>query len=202
MNEISLFPPTGDPPPVAGGPDTWTDSELTRAVRAASPHVQYLLRELSEAPFVRASQMKSQRVAYAIAQRICSSARKDPMVLIGEEEGERVYSLNPKYRSVIAPLVAQVEQPPQSEPKPRKPRGMGLGRSRRMSATTGIATTGISMTPGPVRRIRQASSGRSLTLPADIRIQFCQDLMAFLNSTGSTRYRIVLDSSGPRLELS
>ncbi len=200
MNEISLFPQMGAPPPVAGGPETWTESELTRAVLAASPHVQYLLRELSEAPFVRASELKSQRVAYAIAQRICSSAGRDPMVLIGEENGERVYSLNPKYRSVITPLVAQAVQPPPSEPKPRKPRGMGMGRGRRMSATDGIATTGI-VGPSSVRRIHQASAGRTLTLPTDVPIQFCQDLMAFLNSTGSTRYRIVLDTSGPRLEL-
>src|SRR5262245_66163597 len=111
MNEISLFPQV-DSPPESSGAGTWTEAELTRTILGSSPHVQYLLRELAEGGSVRGSQLKSQRVAYAICQRICSSAGKDSLVQLHDEDGERVYELNPKYRSIIGPLVARAEEPP------------------------------------------------------------------------------------------
>ena len=178
----------------------WDREELADAVQSSSPHVQYLLHELSRAPRVGASQLKSKRVAYAIVQRICNSAGKDSLVLVEDEDGEKQYFLNPRYRDDIRPLVADAKEPPPSAPKPPRRKSGGLGRMRRgMSAMDGIADP--RGTFGSPRRVAQASGGRSIVFPEEVPLAFCQELMGFLNSTGMTRYRIVLDSEGPRLEV-
>jgi hypothetical protein len=60
---------------------------------------------------------------------------------------------------------------------------------------------GTTTIAAPARRISQTQSGRSLGIPAEIPIEFCKDLMGFLNATaGGTRFRIVLEDDGYRLE--
>jgi hypothetical protein len=74
-----------------------------------------------------------------------------------------------------------------------------------MSALDGIAdvrgtTLAAAGTP-PARRIAQAQSGRTLAIPPEISIDFCKDLLGFVNATAAgTRYRIILEDDGYRLE--
>jgi hypothetical protein len=101
--------------------------------------------------------------------------------------------------------VADAQPPPPTEPKPpseRRPRG----RRQPLSALDGIADTrGSSFqrapTSAPVRRIAQTQSGRSLGIPPEISIEFCKELLGFVNATSTgTRYRIILEDDGYRLE--
>lgn len=180
----------------------WEDDELADAVQSASAHVRYLLRELSENGSVRASDLKSKRVAYAIVQRICNSSSKDSLVIADEEEGEKVYSLNPRYRTKLAPLVKDAPEPPPTPARPRRKK-VGVGRGRRqLSATDGIADPRGGQFSYPGRQVTQASGTRFIHFPEGTALEFCQELMAFLNSSSpSTRYRVVLDATGPRLEI-
>jgi hypothetical protein len=76
-------------------------------------------------------------------------------------------------------------------------------RTKGMSALDGIADVRGSFVapPPPARRIAQAQSGRTLAIPSQIPIEFCKELMGFLNSTaGGIRFRIVLEDDGYRLE--
>ena len=194
MSEIQLFPQVGKAP--------WADDELTEAVQSSSAHVQYLLRELSQAPMVAAAELKSKKVAYAIVQRICNSKNKEPLVIATEDEtGDRAYSINPDYRAKIIPLVRDAPEPPETPAVAPRPKRARLGFRRGMSAVDGIADP----TPKPssaVRKIAQTSSGRSITFPENTPLEFCQELMNFLNTGASAiRYRIVLDVDGPRLEI-
>lgn len=74
-----------------------------------------------------------------------------------------------------------------------------------MSALDGIADArGTSLAAAgtvPVRRVSQTQSGRTLAIPPEISIDFCKDLLGFVNATaGGTRYRIILEDDGYRLE--
>ena len=74
-----------------------------------------------------------------------------------------------------------------------------------MSALDGIADVrGTSLAAAgapPTRRIAQAQSGRTLAIPPEISIDFCKDLLGFVNATAAgTRYRIILEDDGYRLE--
>ena len=117
MSDIQLFPQVAR--------SKWGEDELGDAIQSSSPHVQFLLKELSEAERVAASDLKSKRVSYAIVQRICSSAGKDPLVLVDDENGEKMYRLNPTYRTQVSPLVVDVTPPPPTPAKPRRPRKRG-----------------------------------------------------------------------------
>ena len=194
MAEVQLFG--------AVSKSAWESDELADAVQGSSPHVQYLLKELSEKDSVRASELKSKRVAYAIVQRICNSAKKDSLVFAEDEDGEKVYSLNPQYREQVTGLVKDATEPPPTPPRPRRKR-VGPGRGRRqMSATDGIADPRGGSFSYSGRQIAQQSGTRFIHFPEGVSLEFCQQLMAFLNaSSQSTRYRIVLDATGPRLEL-
>ena len=183
----------------------WSDDELTEAVQSASAHVRFLLKELSQSDHVPARELKSKRVAYAIVQRICNSANKDSLVLADVNGGEKTYHLHPDYRDKVVPLVRDAPVPPPTPVRPRRPKSNGMGRGRRgMSATDGIAdpTGGLGASGMRMRRITQNASGRFLAFPEGVSLEFCQDLMGFLNSNaGSIRYRVVLDAEGPRLEI-
>ena len=184
----------------------WSKSELEVVLGTASGHIRYLLRELSEADSVAAGQMKSKPVAYAQVQRICNSRGKDALVTSTVAAGTKHYALNPQYRSAVALLVAGTEPPPPTEPKPpseRRPRGMR--RLQGMSALDGIAdsrgTSYSAPAPAPNRRIAQGQAGRSLAIPGDVSIEFCKELLGFVNATANgTRFRIVLEDDGYRLE--
>jgi hypothetical protein len=187
----------------AGARSKWDESELADALESASAHVRYLLKELSEKDSVKASELKSKRVAYAIVQRICNSSGKDSLVLVEEQNGEKVYSLNPKYRRAVTPLVAEASEPPPTpaKPKRKKPTGYPSRGRRGMSATDGIADpSGRSFAIAP-RQFAQTTGVRSLAFPDGVTLDFCQELISFLNTNPSGRYRIVLDGAGPRLEL-
>jgi hypothetical protein len=194
MSEVQLFPQMTR--------SRWDKDELVEALHSASPHVRFLLKELSENDRVAARELKSKRVAYAIVQRICNSSNKDNLVLthVDDDSGEKTYSLNPEYRDLIKPVVGDAEEPPPTPPRVRR-KTLGMGRGRKnMSATDGIADPrGL----GRIRQVTQSANGRSIAFPEGVPLDFCQELMAFLNSTAGSpgRYRIVLDSSGPRLEI-
>jgi hypothetical protein len=183
----------------------WSRDELDLTLTSASGHIRYLLWELSQAPEVAARDLKSKPVAYAQVQRVCNSRGKEALVVAFERGGDRIYSLHPGVRDDVASLVSGALPPPPSEPKPaseRKPR-----RNRRgMSALDGIATVGgpapaAASAPAPARRISQTQSGRTLSIPPEISIDFCKELLGFVNATaGGTRYRIVLEDDGYRLE--
>ncbi len=179
----------------------WRPDELELALEKASSHVRFLLHELALADEVPLREMKSQRVAYAQVQRICNSRGKDALVLSREVEGEKRYRINPEYRPVIGPLVATASPPPPSEPKPPREKAPRAPRQRRMamSALDGIADSRPLATPA--RRISQTSTGRTLPFPEGVTLDFCQELMSFLNATASgPRYRIILEADGYRLE--
>jgi hypothetical protein len=188
----------------ARGP--WDREELELALGSASGHIRFLLRELSEAPEVPAKSLLSKPVAYAQVQRVCNSRSKEPLVIATERGGEKFYSLQPAYRSIIAELVGDAVAPPPTEPKPRGERRTRRGRrTAGMSALDGIAdvrgTTLPAAGAAPVRRIAQAQSGRTLAIPPEISIDFCKELLGFVNATANgTRYRIILEDDGYRLE--
>lgn len=181
----------------------WERDELAAVIESSSAHVRFLLHELAGAERVAAHDLKSHPVSYAQVQRICNSRGKESLVLSRVVDGDKHYWLNPDYRAIVAPLVADVPPPPPSEPKPpreKKPRVSR--RTKGMSALDGIADVrGTIPAAAPARRISQTQSGRSLAIPAEIPIDFCKDLMGFLNATGGgTRFRIVLEDDGYRLE--
>ncbi len=194
MSDVQLFPQVSR--------TRWGEDELTEALHSASPHVRFLLKELCEADDdVPARELKSKRVAYAIVQRICNSSNKDALVLskLNPETGEKTYRVNPEYRNAVRPIVSECEEPPPTPPRPRR-KTFGVGRGRRnMSSLDGIADPhGI----GRIRQVTQNSNGRSLAFPDGVPLNFCQELIGFLNSTSiATKYRIVLDTTGPRLEV-
>ncbi len=184
----------------------WSRDELELTLGAASGHIRYLLRELAQAPEVTAADLKSKPVAYAQVQRVCNSRGKEVLVTTSDRDGVKVYSLNPAYRDDVASIVSGATPPPPSEPKPPSERRARRGRrGAGMSALDGIAdargtTLAAAGNPAP-RRISQAQSGRSLVIPANISIEFCKELLGFVNATGGgTRYRIVLEDDGYRLE--
>ena len=208
MTGVEIFgtAPALETPDAAPARGKWEREELELALGASSAHIRFLLRELSLAPEVAAGSLQSKPVAYAQVQRVCNSRGKDPLVISTERGGEKLYSLNPAYRSLVTTIVAEATLPPPSEPKPpgmQRPR-----RSRRtvgMSALDGIADTrGTSLAAAgtaPARRISQAQSGRTLSIPPEISIDFCKELLGFVNATAAgTRYRIVLEDDGYRLE--
>ena len=184
----------------------WKPEELTEALRGASPHVRYLLRELSEVDKeASARELKSKRVAYAIVQRICNSSGRDSLVLsrMDETTGEKAYRLNPQYSEQVKSLVRDAPVPPE-EPairaRKKKSPQAEIQRLRRtsISATDGIASSSSMVAP---RRLAQGTSAHSLSFPPDVPLEFCQELIRFLNtSSNSTKYRMVLDSQGPKLE--
>jgi len=181
----------------------WQRDELAQVVESSSGHVRFLLHELAGAERVAASDLKSHPVPYAQVQRICNSRGKESLVLSRIVDGDKHYWLNPEYRAIVAPLVATVPSPPPSEPKPPREKKPRMGRcTKNMSALDGIADVrGTTTLAAPARRISQTQSGRSLGIPAEIPIEFCKDLMGFLNATaGGTRFRIVLEDEGYRLE--
>jgi hypothetical protein len=181
----------------------WQRDELAQVIESSSGHVRFLLHELAGAERVAASDLKSHPVSYAQVQRICNSRGKESLVMSRIVDGDKHYWLNPDYRSIITPLVAEVPPPPPSEPKPPREKKPRMGRrTRGMSALDGIADVRGSIPAAlPPRRISQTQSGRSLGIPAQIPIEFCKDLMGFLNATaGGTRFRIVLEDDGYRLE--
>jgi len=184
----------------------WERDELKQALTGASGHIRYLLHELSLAPEVSARSLQSKPVAYAQVQRVCNSRGRDPLVLSSERGGEKFYSLNPEYRDEVGAIVAGAEPPPPTEPRPPSARLPRRGRrTAGMSALDGIADArGTSLAAAgapPARRIAQAQSGRSLAIPAEISIDFCKELLGFVNATAAgTRYRIVLEDDGYRLE--
>ena len=195
--------PSRESPPARGA---WRRDELEMALGSASGHIRFLLNELTQAPEVAARNLKSKPVAYAQVQRVCNSRGRDPLVLSLERGGEKYYSLNPNYRADIESLVAGAEPPPPSEPKPPSERRPRRGRrTLGMSALDGIADVrGTSLAAAgtvPARRIAQTQSGRSLAIPSEISIDFCKELLGFVNATASgTRYRIILEDDGYRLE--
>jgi hypothetical protein len=182
----------------------WERDELAQVIETSSGHVRFLLHELASAERVAAHDLKSHPVSYAQVQRICNSRGKESLVLSRVIDGDKQYWLNPDYRAIVAPLVANVPPPPPSEPKPPREKKPRMGRrTKGMSALDGIADVRgtIPAVAPPVRRISQTQSGRSLAIPAEIPIDFCKDLMGFLNATGGgTRFRIVLEDDGYRLE--
>ena len=189
------------------GRGKWTHDELELALGAASGHIRYLLRELSQdgRGEVAARDLQSRPVAYAQVQRVCNSRGKEPLVRSTERGGEKFYSLNPAYRDDIAALVAAAEPPPPSVPKsPEERRARRGRRGQRMSALDGIADsrgTVLTAPSAPARRIAQAQSGRTLAIPPEISIDFCKELLGFVNATAAgTRYRIILEDEGYRLE--
>jgi hypothetical protein len=130
-------------------------------------------------------------------------ARKGVARPVESVDGDKHTRSIPSYRAVILPLVERIPPPP-SEPKPPREKKPRMGRrTKGMSALDGIADVRGSFVsaPPPARRISQTQSGRTLSIPADIPIEFCKELMGFLNSTGGgTRFRIVLEENGYRLE--
>jgi hypothetical protein len=192
---------SGEAAPARG---KWTRDELELTLAQASGHIRYLLWELSQSPDVSGRELKSKPVAYAQVQRVCNSRAKEALVLTTERGGERVYSLHPDYRSDVAALVAGATPPPPSEPKPPSERRARRGRrGAGMSALDGDVrgTTLTAAGAPPARRIAQTQSGRSLSIPPEIAIDFCKELLGFVNATsGGTRYRIVLEDDGYRLE--
>jgi len=197
MSEVELISSTGQRA-------RWRSDELADVVESSSGHVRYLLHELGRAESIAARELKSHPVSYAQVQRICNSRGKESLVLSRTVDGDKHYALNPEYRAVILPLVENVEPPPPSEPKPPREKKPRMSRrTKGMSALDGIADVRGSFVsaPPPARRISQTQSGRTLSIPADIPIEFCKELMGFLNSTGGgTRFRIVLEENGYRLE--
>jgi hypothetical protein len=198
MSEVELISSTGQRA-------RWRSDELAEVVESSSGHVRFLLHELGKAESIAARELKSHPVSYAQVQRICNSRGKESLVLSRTVDGDKHYALNPEYRTVILPLVENVEPPPPSEPKPPREKKPRMGRrTKGMSALDGIADVRgsfVSAPPPPARRISQTQSGRTLSIPADIPIEFCKELMGFLNSTGGgTRFRIVLEENGYRLE--
>ena len=91
-----------------------SDDELSAALSEASPHVRYLLKELTQTDEIPASKLKSKRVSYAIVQRICNSAGKDSLVGTREDDatGEKIYRVNDEYRDAVKPMVAAAQVPP------------------------------------------------------------------------------------------
>jgi hypothetical protein len=197
MSEVELISSTGQRA-------RWRNDELAEVVESSSGHVRYLLHELGKAESIAARELKSHPVSYAQVQRICNSRGKESLVLSRTVDGDKHYALNAEYRAVILPLVENVEPPPPSEPKPPREKKPRMSRrTKGMSALDGIADVRGSFVsvPPPARRISQTQSGRTLSIPADIPIEFCKELMGFLNSTGGgTRFRIVLEENGYRLE--
>ena len=197
MSEVELISSTGQRA-------RWRNDELVEVVESSSGHVRYLLHELGKAESIASRELKSHPVSYAQVQRICNSRGKESLVLSRSVDGDKHYALNPEYRAVILPLVENVQPPPPSEPKPPREKKPRMGRrTKGMSALDGIADvrgSSVAAAP-PARRIAQTQSGRSLSIPAEIPIEFCKELMGFLNSTaGGTRFRIVLEDDGYRLE--
>lgn len=193
--------------PSAPGRAAWSPAELASTLVDASSHVRFLLKELSGGGDVPTAELKSRPVAYAQVQRICSSRGKEPLVLATLRGATKCYRLHPNYVASIPELVADASAPPPSVPKPpgeRKPR-----QSRRAlqgSALDGIADSrGSSLpaagAPPPVRRVTQGAGARSLAIPGEIAIEFCKELLSFVNGTANgTRYRILLEDDGYRLE--
>ena len=186
----------------------WTASELGAVLADASIHVRFLMHELAEGGEVPTARLKSKPVAYAQVQRICNSRGKESLVVPVMRGETRCYALHDAWRSTVAGLVAGAQQPPPSIPKPpgeRKPRASR--RSMQGSALDGIATSRgsvLSAAPAvmaPPRRVSQGQTGRSLVVPASIEIDFCKELLGFMNATANgTRYRIILEDDGYRLE--
>ncbi|MSR46332.1 MAG: hypothetical protein EXS13_04600 [Planctomycetes bacterium] len=210
MNDVEFV--TGSPDasvaPPAAGRSRWTPDELEATLSDASSHVRYLLRELSQGSEVAASELKSRPVSYAQVQRICNSRGKEALVQPGLRGGSKCYSLHSAYRTLIARLVADAAVPPPAPPpkapgerKPRMPRHSKYG-----SALDGVATLTAPAAPAaaalaPARRLSQGTLGRALAIPAEIEIEFCKELLGFMNGTANgTRYRIILEDVGYKLE--
>ena len=51
---------------------------------------------------------------------------------------------------------------------------------------------------GPVQPAR---NGRELLVPDECSLEFCQQLIEFLNTTGPGNYRLVLDEDGKKVEV-
>ncbi len=191
---------------VAAGRSKWSPAELAATLVDASTHVRFLLKELVGGGDVATHELKSRPVAYAQVQRICSSRLKEPLVLATLRGVTKCYRLHPDYAATVADLVADASAPPPSVPKPpgeRKPRQMR--RAQQGSALDGIADSrGSSLAiagAAPIRRVTQGQSGRMLTIPAEISIDFCKALLGFVNATANgTRYRIIMEDDGYRLE--
>jgi hypothetical protein len=191
--------------PAAAGRTPWRREELEMVLTDASSHVRFLLKELAEGGEVPTSRLKSRPVAYAQVQRICSSRGNEPLVVPSLNGGVKSYSLHPAYREQVARLVAEAVVPPPSIPKDpseRKPRR--ARRSPQDSALTGIADvrgSSLSIPAAPPRRLAQGTLGKSLSIPQEIEIEFCKELLGFMNGTANgTRYRIILEDDGYKLE--
>ena len=192
--------------PATAGRSPWRPEELELVLTTASSHVRFLLRELAEGGEVPTARLKSRPVAYAQVQRICSSRGNEPLVVAVLNGGVKSYALHPAYREQVTRLVADAAVPPPSVPKdpserkPRRPR-----RSSQDSALTGIADVrGSSLSiplASPPRRLSQGTLGKSLAIPQEIAIDFCKELLGFMNGTANgTRYRIILEDDGYKLE--
>lgn len=202
--EFVTAPPDRASAPATAGRSRWSDAELEATLADASSHVRFLLRELAEGGEVAASNLKSRPVSYAQVQRICNSRGKDALVIPGSRDDARSYSLHPSYRATIARLVADAVVPPPAPPKEpgeRKPR-MARRSRQQGSALDGIASfVAPAAPPPPPRRLAQGTLGKSLTVPAEIEIAFCKELLGFMNATANgTRYRIILEDDGYKLE--
>lgn len=210
-DDVEFVTATPDAAPApSGGGAPWSPSELAAKLIDASGHVRFLLKELAGGEPVATSELASRPVAYAQVQRICRSNGKEALVLPGFAGGAKTYQLHPRYRTQVAELVADATQPPPGEKKPpheRVPKTPRLSRrARQGSALDGIADSRGTSLPAagsvaPVRRIAQGQSGRGLAIPAEIPIEFCKELLGFINATANgARYRIILEDVGYRLE--
>ncbi len=65
MSDIQLFPQVAR--------SKWGEDELGDAIQSSSPHVQFLLKELSEAERVAASDLKSTKPPYGTAMSYYNS---------------------------------------------------------------------------------------------------------------------------------
>lgn len=192
--------------PATAGRSPWRADELEMVLTDASSHVRFLLKELADGGDVPTSRLQSRPVAYAQVQRICSSRGHEPLVVPSLRDGVKSYALHPAYREQVARLVSDAVVPPPSVPKDpseRKPRR--ARRSSQDSALTGIADVrGSSLSiaaAAPPRRLAQGTLGKSLAIPAEIAIDFCKELLGFMNGTANgTRYRIILEDDGYKLE--
>ena len=189
-----------DPQPAGAEPARpWPEDELEDAVESASPHVRFLLRELCEADGPRTSeQLRSRGIAFAITQRLCRARHYEELVKVEERGANKLYAIAPQYREQVKQWVENAKEPPPPEPKPRRRRVQAAPAAQTVSfAGTSTYGTAATMQRAPL----QQGDERSLAIPDELPLEFCTQLIRFMER-GGVSVRLILDGAGRRLELS